>query len=196
MTQLQRPLHFKEASLDDLALIMEMEVSGFALGNRERQEVYAQRIACFPQGSLLAYVGSACVGCFFSEIWQFTPNPGAECFTLGHDIEERHDPLGGTELYISSMTLAPTFRGQGLGPSLFAGGIGQVAACYPQLTSALLLVNESWHSARKIYAAAGFEEIAQLKHFFLPGQGLREDGIVMRRDIAPVPSPRRPTLVG
>lgn len=163
---------------------MDMEAQGFAPGNREREEVYAQRIASFPQGSLMACLGSECIGCLFSEIWHFRPLPLAEHFALGHDIRQRHDAVNGTELYVTSMTVAPPFRGCGLGERLFSGGIGHVARSHPQIATALLLVNETWHHARKIYQAAGFEEVTTLKHFFTPDEGRQEDGIVMRRKIA------------
>ena len=168
---------------------MDMEVQGFAPGNRERKEVYEQRIETFPQGSLMAYVGSDCVGCFFSEIWHFTPVPTAEHFALGRDIRQRHDSIYGTELYVTSMTVAPPFRGCGLGEQIFSGGISHVARRYPQIATALLLVNEAWHHARKIYTAAGFKEITTLKHFFSPEESVHEDGIAMRREVVRVSGP-------
>ena len=172
-----------EASLQDIDQIMEMEVNGFSAGNRELREVYEARITTFPQGSLIAHLGTECVGCVFSEIWQEHSTPIAEHFTIGHDIFDRHDPVLGTELYITSMTINPAFRGKGLGSQLFLGGINHVATAFPQLTSALLLVNETWAHARKIYAAAGFTEVALFKHFFNPFGTTYEDGIVMRRPI-------------
>lgn len=189
MTRHHQSLHFKEATSQHLDQILAMEEVGFAPGNRERKEVYEQRIETFPQGSLMAYVGSECVGCFFSEIWRFTPVPTVEHFALGHDIRHRHDPLRGTELYVTSMTVAPPFRGCGLGKELFSGGISQVARMYPQMKTALLLVNETWHNARKIYAAAGFREITTLRHFFNPEEGVHENGIAMRRALLKPSSP-------
>ena len=183
MTRHQQSLHFEEATSQHLDQIMAMELQGFAAGNRERKEVFEQRLETFPQGSLMAYVGSECVGCFFSEIWQFTAIPTIEHFALGHDIRHRHDPVHGTELYVTSMTVLPPFRGGGLGRQLFSGGISHVARRYPQIATALLLVNETWHNARKIYTAAGFKDIATLKGFFSPEDGAREDGVAMRREL-------------
>lgn len=169
-----------EATLHDLDQIMDMEAQGFAPGNTELREVYELRIRTFPQGSLIAYSGSEYVGCIFSEIWKESLLPVAEHFALGHDILEHHDPVFGTELYITSMTINPAFRGKGLGSQLFQGCINHVAAAYPQLTSALLLVNETWGHARAIYEAAGFKEVARFKNFFNPDGMKYEDGIVMR----------------
>ncbi|MDO8284570.1 MAG: GNAT family N-acetyltransferase [Rhodoferax sp.] len=178
-------LRLVEATAHDLDRIMELERQGFAAGHQELRSAYAQRIATFPQGSLMAWRGSDCVGCVFSEIWRATPQPDATHFTLGHDIRERHDPVLGTELYISSMTLAPSVRGQGLGASLLTGFLEDVARAFPGLTSVLLLVNANWAAARRMYADAGFVEIARLDRFFCTQGAEPQEGIVMRRKMRP-----------
>ncbi len=131
----------------------------------------------------MADSGPECIGCFFSEIWKESSIPVVEQFTLGHDILERHDPVHGTMLYIASMTISPAFRGKGLGSMLFPGCLDRVAATFPQLTYALLLVNETWRHARAIYEATGFKELVRFKDFFTPYGTAHEDGIVMRRAI-------------
>ena len=176
-------LTLRQAGLDDLDRIMTLEAAGFAAGNRESRRTYAERISAFPGGSLLACLGEQTVGCAFTEIWPATPLPPADHFNLGHDIRERHDPRHGTELYISSMTLAPEYRGRGLGATLLNRLLGRLAADHPGLTTALLLVNETWTGARRLYAAAGFAEIGRLGAFFVPEPDRREDGILMRRTI-------------
>ena len=186
-----QPLRLVEATPDDLDRIMALEQQGFAAGHREQRTAYAQRIATFPQGSLMAWRGEDCVGCVFSEIWQATPQPNATHFALGHDIRSRHDPLQGTELYISSMTLAPVVRGQGLGVVLLQACLDHVTAVFPQLESAVLLVNATWTPARRIYTGLGFMEIGCLAGFFEAEDGARQDGIVMRRPIR-MPAPQSP----
>lgn len=176
-------LRLVEATPADLDRVMELERQGFAAGHQEQRAAYAQRIATFPQGSLMAWQGTECVGCIFTEIWRSQPQPDAAHFTLGHDIRERHDPVHGTELYISSMTLTPTVRGQWLGAPLLMGCLEHVARGFAQVTSALLLVNASWTPARRIYAGLGFAEIAVLQDFFDAGDGTSQHGIVMRRKI-------------
>ncbi|MFZ3127448.1 MAG: GNAT family N-acetyltransferase [Rhodoferax sp.] len=180
---LSTPLHLVEATADDLDRIMALERQGFAAGHQEQRSTYAQRIATFPHGSLMAWRGADCVGCVFSEIWRSTPQPDATHFTLGHDIRERHAPVHGTELYISSMTLAPAMRGQGLGAALLRGCMAHVAQAFPGLRSAVLLVNANWTTARRIYAGAGFVEVARLDGFFGASSGAPEDGLVMRRPL-------------
>ncbi|MBI2750369.1 MAG: hypothetical protein HYX43_13820 [Burkholderiales bacterium] len=162
---------------------MELERQGFAAGHQELRSAYAQRIATFPQGSLIAWREADCVGCVFSEIWRDAAPVNAEQFTLGHDIRERHDPTSGTALYISSMTLSPQVRGQGLGAPLLLGCMVQVARAFPHLETAVLLVNAAWAPARRIYAGVGFVEVACFTGFFNAGDGTHQDGIVMRRPI-------------
>jgi len=176
-------LRLVEATPADLDRIMELERQGFAASHREARAAYAQRISAFPQGSLMAWRGADCVGCVFSEIWQAAPEPDVEHFRLGHDIRERHDPVNGTELYISSMTLAPNVRGLGLGTPLLLGCLAHVAQACPQVATVVLLVNAAWAPARRIYASVGFETVACLGGFFDAGDGARQDGIVMRRPI-------------
>jgi ribosomal protein S18 acetylase RimI-like enzyme len=179
----RRSLKLVEATAADLDRIMELERQGFATGHQEERAAYAQRIATFPQGSLMAWFGVDYIGCVFSEIWRAAAQPDATHFTLGHDIRERHDPVQGTELYISSMTLAPAVRGQGLGAPLLLGCLDHVAHAFPHLQSALLLVNAAWTPARRIYTGVGFAEIACLPAFFASSNGSAQDGIVMRRPI-------------
>ncbi|HNV59337.1 MAG TPA: GNAT family N-acetyltransferase [Rhodoferax sp.] len=176
-------MRLTEATAADLDRIMDLERAGFDAGHQELRSAFAQRIATFPHGSLMAWLGSDCVGCVFTEIWHLTPQPQATQFTLGHDIRERHDPVRGTELYISSMTLSPTVRGQGLGAPMMRSCMAQIARAFPQLESALLLVNATWSPARRIYEGLGFVEIARLAGFFAPHRSAPEDGIVMRRPI-------------
>ena len=177
-------LRLAHATVNDLDRIMDLERQGFAAAHQEQRSAYAQRVGAFPQGSLMAWLGADCVGCVFSEIWRYAPQPDAAHFTLGHDICERHDPAQGTELYISSMTLSPSVRGLGLGAPLLQGCMAHVAQAFPGVTSVLLLVNANWTAARRIYTGAGFEEIARFERFFDATSAAHEDGLVMRRPIA------------
>ena len=79
------------------------------------------------------------------------------------------------------MTLAPSVRGQGLGAPLRTNCLEHVARAFPEVSSVQLLVNARWAAARRIYAAAGFVEIARLDHFFSTQGAEPQDGIVMRR---------------
>ena len=48
-------LQLVEATSADLDHIMDLERQGFAAGHQEQRSAYAQRIATFPQGSLMAW---------------------------------------------------------------------------------------------------------------------------------------------
>lgn len=176
-------LTLRRAEPADLDRIMELERLGFAAANRESRAVYAQRMAAFADGSLVACRERDVVGCFFAEIWRDVAHFDAEQFALGHDILARHDPLRGDTLYVSSMTIDPILRGGGVGARLFKSCLGRVLGQFAQLRSVVLLVNEHWRPARAIYVAAGFEEVARLAGFFSPDATAREDGIVMRRPV-------------
>jgi [ribosomal protein S18]-alanine N-acetyltransferase len=178
----QQSVVLKAATLDDLDLIVQLEQKGFEPAIREDEAVYAKRIEVFPEGALLGYVGSACVGCFFSEIWQEQTLVAPENFALGHDIADRHDPAMGTSLYVSSITVDPAYRGNGLGAGLFRACIDHVRQCFPRIDAVHLLVSESWANARAIYRKSGFVEIGRLAGFF-DGCGGIGDGIVMRRTL-------------
>jgi len=54
---LSNTLRLVEATAKDLDRIMELEHRGFSEGHRELRSAYAQRIATFPQGSLMAWRG-------------------------------------------------------------------------------------------------------------------------------------------
>ena len=174
-------LRLIEATPHDLDDIMRLETEGFAPGNREERAVYERRIAVFPEGSLMGEYDGKTVGCIFSEIWRAQESLIPGDFKLGHDIAQRHDPLYGAELYITSMTIDPAYRGQQLGFDLFNGCIEYVLARFPRVESALLLVNETWTQAHEIYKQSGFHEIMRLSQFFSPYPGVYEDGIVMRK---------------
>lgn len=162
---------------------MDMESKGFDPGNREIRQVYEERFKVFPQGSLIAYLGLECVGCIFAEIWDKKPAYAVDDFVLGHDIGGRHNAARGTELYVTSMTIDPKFRGQGLGAQLFQGCIAYVAERFPLVNSSILLVNETWAQARAIYRESGFVEVARFPGFFIPHEGVLQDGIVMRKKL-------------
>ena len=86
--------------------------------------------AAFARGSLMAWRGENCVGCVFSEIWRATP---ARCRAQARwpRHPRAHDPVHGTELYISSMTLAPACAA-GPGCAGLLGCLAHVAQAFPR----------------------------------------------------------------
>ncbi|GAB2180512.1 hypothetical protein DLREEDagrD3_07350 [Denitratisoma sp. agr-D3] len=177
-------LTLRNAEKADLDGIMALETLGFDPAFHESRAVYQQRIETFPQGAIMAVVGGKVAGCFFSEIWRREDAALADSFRLGHDIRERHDPVAGTVLYVASMTLDPALRGGGRGMGFFQACLARVGAAHPALSRAVLLVNEHWTAARRIYAKAGFVEDGRLTGFFRGNDGTAGDGIVMSRPLS------------
>jgi len=187
MTDSLFQLTLRAATEADLDAIMALEVQGFDPAFHESREVYRQRILTFPQGALMALHQGVSVGCFFSEIWSEDAAFQPDSFSIGHDIRQRHDPVNGRALYVASITLAPALRGGGLGLRFFQACLDRVVAEHPTLASVVLLVNEHWSAARRIYANAGFVEDGRLAGFFQTAGDVVGDGIIMSR---PIPAPR------
>lgn len=178
-------LILRQATVDDIEFIKVTEEQGFEEGTREDHMVYLQRIKIFPQGSFILEHSSAPVGCIFSEIWNPLESFLSSHFTLGHDISQRHC-VNGSLLYISSMTILPQYRHNGFGGRLFSGFVNHISHKFPKIDSIVLLVNETWEHARKIYIGQGFKEVFVLKEFFKVGSGINQDGIIMLKDFSKI----------
>ncbi|MEI8093132.1 MAG: GNAT family N-acetyltransferase [Spirochaetales bacterium] len=175
-------LEVVSATPADLKSIMKLEHEGFVAGIRENAEVFLRRVEVFPNGFLLLKRDDAVVGYLSSEIWPYRDPFEPDWFLLGHDISTRHK-ADGDELYVSSMTILPEFRGQGMGSDLFRTALRQLEERYNGLHSCILLVNERWDHARRIYDSLEFRRIGTLKQFFQP-QGLpASDGWICRRPL-------------
>lgn len=176
-------LTLRSAAAADIDEIMKMELKGFDPGNSEAAEVYLERIAMFPDGSLIALVNGIVCGCSFSEIWKRKEKFQKSDFSLGHSTRAAHDAVNGRTIYVASMTVLPEFRNFGLGHQLFEMSIAHIQALFPKINSAVLLVNETWTHARTIYARAGFLEVEVLEGFFHPFPKVVQNGIVMFKKI-------------
>jgi len=159
---------------------MTLETAGFPRGIVEEEAVFARRIAAFPEGFLLA--GDPAWGYFCAEIWSGWDPLDHQRFHLGHDIEAYLD-RGGETLYIASMTVAPAVRGGGRGRDLFRTGLSRLGSEFPGLRSAVLIVNEHWASARRIYSAEGFLEVGRIPEFFQPLDQPFGDAVIMERKL-------------
>lgn len=161
----------------DLSAVMELEEQGFIEEIREAEAVFRAKLTLFPEGfAVLREAATGLVrGYLCAERWASAPRPEegsaaiAAAFRLGHDPAERHDPRGRVA-YLASMTLDPALRGAGLGALLFDGGRELILRRARGIERELLLVNEGWAAARRIYARSGFVEGARLEAFF-PGEG-------------------------
>jgi len=177
-------LNLRRATLADLDTVMALEISGFPPGIVEEATIFAQRITAFPEGFLLAEAsGKPPCGYFCAEIWAAWNLHDPARFDLGHNLAEWLDRQGKT-LYVASMAIAPQQRRSGLGRTLFRTGLEHMVTSFPQLREAILIVNEHWPEARKIYVSEGFCEMARLPAFFQPDAGPAGDAIVMTRPLS------------
>lgn len=182
---LRGPLHglmLRQAGAADLEAIMALEEAGFPPGIREQREVFAQRLRVFPAGFLLlCRVDGEALGYFCSERWPRSEGIDPTRLAMDHDIAATHRD-DGEELYLSSMTVHPAWRGDGLGAAFFAAALDAVARL-PGLASILLMVNRDWTAARRIYARHGFAECGQLPDFFRPADSPAQDAVLMRKSL-------------
>lgn len=180
------------ASAQDLDGVMALEAQGFAASVRESRSTFERRIGVFSEGFLVARdpVHGELAGYVASELWHWDPRPRAGCFALGHAIDASHEPQG-RELYVSSMVVAASWRGAGLGAHLLCSCLHAVCRAHPQVDHALLLVHESWRAARRIYEDLGFVVIDVLPGFFAGPSGPAQAGLVMRRRLRGGPADRR-----
>lgn len=178
----------RDATLNDIDDIMNIEYFSFSEGIREDEEVFRKRVEVFPKGFILLVdeTGSA-KGYFASEIWDLpafaqsaseSSGVDASLFTLNHDISDHHTVSGNT-LYISSFALLPECRGSGMGDKFFNEAVARIRSAFPGLTQSVLIVNESWVRARAIYKKRGYEECGTIPLFFKPEGDAPQSAIIM-----------------
>jgi ribosomal-protein-alanine N-acetyltransferase len=171
-------MFLRQADIQDISSIMEIEKQAFILSIQEKQETFLQRIQTFPQGFLLFSIeqNSVPLGYFASELWKSYTIPHS--FALEHSALKSHCPNGNI-LYISSFGLVNHCRGKGWGKKFFQEAISLIISSNKQISSILLLVNENWLNARHIYKSLGFTEIHTISHFFPTS----ESGIIMEKTL-------------
>ena len=172
------------AKKEDIHQIMDLERLGFLPGIIELESVFLERIEFFSDGFLLLkeLKNNQIIGYICSEIWEYIENIDKEMFELNHSIRNLHS-LSGEELYVSSMTIHPDFRGEKLGQLLFLECINQVIKKYTHIKSILLIVNETWQQAKNIYEQNGFNKVCHIPDFFEPTNSPPQKAIVMRKSL-------------
>jgi ribosomal-protein-alanine N-acetyltransferase len=175
-------LIYRSAILSDIENILKLEEKCFNALTREKKEVYLERIEVFPDGFIVLERDKQFIGAISSEIWQYVADIQRSAFTLDHSIKKQID-LTGDELYISSIGILPEYRKYGFGEALFDALIRNIKLKYPNVTHGILLINEEWKAARKIYEKNNFKEYAIFEDFFISEDGTKKNGIVMRNDL-------------
>jgi len=171
---------FREAKLSDIDNIMYLEEKCFNIYTQESKNVYENRIKYFPKGFIVIEKDNIFCGAVSSEIWNYKENILLKNFTLGHSIKEQLD-LNGNELYISSIGILPQYRSNGYGRELFIELINHIKLLFPKVTKGILLINETWIHAMKIYQDFGFQYVCEFPDFFLADDKSRQKAIVMRK---------------
>ncbi len=158
----------ERATLADINKIMNLEESGFAEGIRENTTTFQERISCFPDGFWILKLKDTerVIGYICTEIWDISKhNTLRDIFKLNHSPKDVHTHAGDT-LYISSQTIDPDFRGKRLGDAMFKTAIEHITSLYPNIKKHMLIVNEDWHTAQRIYLKSGFTVQGKIDSFF------------------------------
>jgi ribosomal-protein-alanine N-acetyltransferase len=173
---------FRTAHSSDIENIMKLEKKCFNIFTCEKKEVYLERIEVFPDGFIILEDDEQFIGAVSSEIWQYAAERPRDAFVLGHSIK-RQIKLDGDELYISSIGILPEYRQHGFGEELFNALMQSVKLKYPNVIHCVLLLNEEWKAAKKIYKKNGFKKYTIFDDFFISDDGTKKNGIVMRKEL-------------
>jgi ribosomal-protein-alanine N-acetyltransferase len=85
------------------------------------------------------------------------------------------------EAHLLNMTIAPIWRGHGLGRELLEHCLASARA--HRAESLFLEVRPSNTAARALYQSSGFVDLAVRPEYY-PGRAGREDAVIMKRDMA------------
>ena len=167
----------------DIHQIMNIERQSFIPAIQEKKRVFEKRLKIFPEGFLLL------ADCSDEVVLENPENLDKKSykilekrFSLGHNPVLTHKTEGSV-LYVSSYALLKDYRGKGLGEKFFLNSLAALVSGLGGIKKVVLLVNEDWQAARKIYEKNGFKEKFTLKGFFPTLQKKKfADGIVMEAD--------------
>lgn len=169
----------------DIFQIMNIERQSFIPKIQEKKRIFEKRLKIFPEGFLLLADCSDDVilknktalicGYLCAEKWDTLPDFAnldeksekllKKRFSLSHNPALTHK-TNGSILYVSSFALLKEYRGKGLGQKFFLNSLAALCASHSEIKKVVLLVNEDWKNARKIYEKIGFRESYTLKDFF------------------------------
>ncbi|HAH63124.1 MAG TPA: hypothetical protein DCL73_13625, partial [Treponema sp.] len=154
----------------DLSAVMKIEKASFIPAIQETESVFAERIRvcgnCFIIFEDEATHNAA--GYFSAERRAAVPKDDGD-FSLNHSASRTY-AADGPVIYLSSFAVLPQYRGKGTGRSLFSDSMEWFAEHNPGLTTAVLLVNETWKNALHIYTQYGFRETRRIRGFFPDGE--------------------------
>ncbi len=181
-------MKIRRAEFSDIDSVMKIEKKSFPFLIREERRVFLQRLEVFPQGFIVLESenlsgaengGGGICGYLCSELWRQFPSSD-EFFSVGHDISLAHCN-DGSALYISSFAVLPEFRGAGNGGAFFRMALDSIEKERKNLSEEILIVNENWSAARRIYSKNGFMPCFEIKGAFCTNLFHWENGIVMKK---------------
>lgn len=155
-------MFFRRAVLEDIDFIMETEYQSFSKNIVEKKETFLQRISACPE-TFLIFISEneECMGYISAEFIETVP-------CCMKQIAFNHLPEKNTKgkiLYISSFAINKKFRGSHNGKTAFFMALEYFEKSL-SVEKTVLLVNEIWFFARKIYEKAGFIEISRFDKAF------------------------------
>lgn len=182
----------------DIDSIMAIEHQAFIPQIQEKKRCFEKRLEAFPQGFFILSDASENVvkvhgkaltcGYFCSELWDSFPNENdgekvfSRRFKLGHNPLDSHSE-NGMYLYVTSFALLNEYKSKGLGTKFFESSLAAICGANHNIKKIVLLVNDEWKNALKIYEKFGFKEVHRLKDFFPTlTKKTYSDGIVMTSD--------------
>ncbi|MBP2200975.1 ribosomal-protein-alanine N-acetyltransferase [Methanococcus voltae] len=173
----------RNASIEDIDQIMNLEINSFDTGIREVKKTYADRLKIFEDGCLVIEgKNKNIIGFVTSELWDVIKENKDyyKKFDLNHDVSKVHTDEG-KELYISSIAISKDYQHKGYGNLIFNKLIDKMILKYG-IEAVSLIVSENWASARKLYNRNGFSEIYRIEEFFNCNDG-KFNGIIMKKEL-------------
>lgn len=169
--------NLRNATLDDIDSIMKVESAGFIKKIQEERKVFESRIVSAPELFLIFEDENKNVaGYLSSEYLKKIPQEACE-IALGHNPQKMTDEKN--IIYLSSFSILPEYRGKGNGSLLWKKSLEYLQKKIDLDGTFVLLVNEVWKGAYKIYENSRFTKVKVFKDFFSAENNNKTDGILM-----------------
>lgn len=156
-------MQIRKAVPSDIDGIMKIETVSFAKEIQESKNIFLERIKSCTNCFLVFENQNEIFGYISAERWNEIPKD-KNSYALGHSVKSHCQK--GDFLYISSFAILPNQRGTGLGNEFFKKAINYLLLENTDIKKIVLLVNENWKSAIRIYKKNGFEKILVFDNFF------------------------------
>ncbi len=169
--------NLRNATLSDIDSIMNVESAGFIKEIQEERDVFEARIVSNPELFLIFEdENKKIAGYLSSEYLKKIPQNACE-IALGHNPQKINDEKN--IIYLSSFSILPEYRGKGNGSILWKKSLEYFQKKIDSDGTFVLLVNEVWKGACRIYENSGFSKIKVFEDFFNAENNNKTDGILM-----------------